>query len=284
MTIDIPYTFTAGTKAKASEVNADFNAVANFVNQLEVSNTELETLIETLQSSKADLTGNLSNIFRMADAVDNYDGVNLRTLRNLTQNSKDVIKGLVIAKQSDTSVNATAGSCWDSTYTSMITTDTSLIVDQANLSSNTTYYIYITQDKETQDCQLIISLSNSTPTLPAGYEYFRLLGRAITNYTGNIVEVIPVGEDFSTHQFITWNDDITANTTYELDFLPEDGKTYLVWIYNETSKAETVDAPGIPQLILDGYGTVAIPITGSAYGRWVTTSRASKLIGALRLL
>lgn len=283
MTIDIPYTFVAGTKAKASEVNANFTAVANFVNQLEVANTELDVLIQGLQTSKADLTGSNSNVFRMADALDNYDGVNLRTFKSLTENSKAIINGLIISKQSNTSVNATAGSCWDSTYTSMITTNSSLIADQSNLSANTTYYVYITQDKETKDCELIISLSNASPTLPAGFEYFRLLGKAITDASGNITETVPETITRVVNRFIEINLEITANTvTYLTDYLPLDNDIYLLWVYNNSSESGTIETNEYPQSTIRGHQTYIAPVLATS-PCWIKTSRASKVIGAIKL-
>ena len=186
MPIEIPYTFVAGTKAKASEVNANFEAIASFVDALENNSAEIESMIETLQTSKADVNGSTSNLFRMKDAVSDYDGVNLRTLKRLTANSKGAVYGLRVTKQSNISVNATAGACWDSTYTDVIESPTSLVAEQSNLSANATYYVYITSDKESGECQLVISLSNATPTLPTGYEYYRRLAKMTTNGSGHI--------------------------------------------------------------------------------------------------
>lgn len=194
MPIEIPYTFVAGTKAKASEVNADFNAVANFVDQLELDSAEMETLVTTLNESKANLNGLTNEIFRMADAVSDYDGVNLRTLRRLTANCKGTIFGFKVSKQSNTAVNATSGACWDSTYTDMITSSTNLIKDQSGLSANATYYVYVTSDKETGECELVISLSNATPELPTGYEYYRRLATVTTDGSGYIDSVTNDGD------------------------------------------------------------------------------------------
>lgn len=189
MPIEIPYTFIAGTKAKASEVNANFEAMKNFVDTLEVNSAELEADITLLQTGKADLNGSTSEIFRMADAVGQYDGVNLRTLNKLTSNSKAVINGFRVSKQSNTAVNATAGSCYDSNLAELIQSPTSLTKNQAGMSSNAKYYVYVTADRESGECQLVISLSNATPDLPSGYELYRRLATITTDSDGYISQV-----------------------------------------------------------------------------------------------
>lgn len=190
MPVEIPYTFIAGTKAKAKEVNDNFNALAIFVDQLELSNAELEVLVNQISATKADLNGDAGNRFQVADAIGNYDAINKHTFTNLTQNTKDTVSGFVISKQGNTSVNCTPGACWDSTYTAMISSSTSLVKDQSNLSANATYYVYVTSDKETGNCELVISLSNAEPELPTGYEYFRRLGYIKTDDNGYIDLVV----------------------------------------------------------------------------------------------
>lgn len=192
MPIEIPYTFVAGTKAKAKEVNDNFNSITMFVDQLEVSNAELEALVNQISATKAELNGDSNNRFQVADALSNYDAINKHTLTNLTANSRDCISGFIIARQSNTSVNCTPGACWDSTYTAMISSTTSLIKDQSNLQANGKYYVYVTSDKETGNCELVISLSNATPELPTGFEYFRQLGYFTTDDNGYIATVTPL--------------------------------------------------------------------------------------------
>lgn len=201
MPIEIPYTFVAGTKAKASEVNADFNAVQIFVDQLENQSAEIETNVESLGTNKANKNGDSTEVFRMADASGVYDGVNLRTFNTLSANCKGVIFGFVVSKQSNTSVNATPGACYNSTYEKMIKSDTSLTKDQAGLSANATYYVYVTSDEETGNCELVISLSNSSPELPTGYEYYRRLAVITTDSNGYIDSVVnDSGVDLTSRQ------------------------------------------------------------------------------------
>lgn len=187
MPIEIPYTFIAGTKAKASEVNANFEAMKNFVDTLEVNSAELEADITLLQTNKADLNGSTSEIFRMADAIGQYDGINLRTLNKLTSNSKAVINGFRVSKQSNTAINATAGSCYDSNLAELIQSSTSLTKDQPGMSANAKYYVYVTADRESGECELAISLSDATPG--SGYELYRRLATISTDANGYIAEV-----------------------------------------------------------------------------------------------
>ena len=51
MPLEIPYTFIAGTKAKASEVNSNFNAVKTLVDANEVNIAQNELDIQNLERS-----------------------------------------------------------------------------------------------------------------------------------------------------------------------------------------------------------------------------------------
>lgn len=192
--IDIPYTFVPGTKAKANEVNSNFNAFKTFVDQNEVNIAQNSLDIQNLQDTKAELNGAIEQTFQVANPTNNYDAVNKQWFLANTANSKDTISGFQLTKQSNTSVSATAGSAWDSTYEYMITSGSSLTEDQSNLGQNATYYVYVCADKETSNVELIFSLSNATPELPSGYDYYRLLGNFKTDSNGNISTVTSVSQ------------------------------------------------------------------------------------------
>lgn len=226
--LDIPYTFIPGTKAKANEVNSNFNTVKTFVDQNEVDIAQNEVDINNLQSGKADINGNISNTFQVADPVGNYDAVNKQYFKANIANTLDYISGFKLTKQSDTSVSATAGSCYDSTFEYMITQSTSLTKDQENLGDNATYYVYVCADKESTTNQLIFSLSSTTPELPADYDYFRRLGSFTTNDSGVIDTVITdssVNLD-GTVKEPSWSDTSarSTGTTYTAD---EDGWVFI---------------------------------------------------------
>lgn len=218
MVLDIPYSFIPGTKAKANEVNSNFLAVKTFVDTNEANIATNQSDIQNLENNKADLNGNILNRFQVADPTGNYDAVNKQYFKANIANSLDYIGGFKLTKQSNTSISASAGSCWDSTYEYMITSDSSLTKDQSNLGNNATYYVYVCADKETTNNELVFSLSNSTPELPAGFEYFRLLGKFTTDNAGHISQVInndeTISGEYSDKGYVTLAGGITIQWGY----------------------------------------------------------------------
>lgn len=193
MVWEIPYTFIAGTKAKANEVNGNFTSIKQFVDQLESNLATAELDINNLETNKADINGSQNEVFQVADAENNKDAVNLETLKAQTANSLDVIRGFIPFMSNATTISCTAGNCWDSTYEQMINSYTVLSLQDTALAAYTTYYIYVCYDKETSSCKLAFSTNSTTPTLPAGYDYFRKVGSFTTNSSGNIDTVYPIG-------------------------------------------------------------------------------------------
>ena len=76
MVWEIPYTFIAGTKAKANEVNGNFTSIKQFVDQLESNLATAELDINNLETNKADINGSQNEVFQVADAENNKDAVN----------------------------------------------------------------------------------------------------------------------------------------------------------------------------------------------------------------
>lgn len=68
-----PYTFRAGTYAKAAEVNANFDTVKNFVDDLDTRITE--GLSSSAAYNKANAGGNPSQVFQAAEGTNNNDVV-----------------------------------------------------------------------------------------------------------------------------------------------------------------------------------------------------------------
>lgn len=192
-------TFIAGTKAKAIEVNTNFNLVKSFVDTLE-SNVEQNTSdIETLDTGKADVNGDASNRFAVADAVNDTDAVNKQTLFNYTHNAQGYINGLSLAKTASDTVSMELGSAFDSTFTHIMILDTSVSLTNSSQGASTTYYIYLIA-KEDGTTQGLISSDSVTPSLPSGYLYFRQIGYYTTN-SDNKIDLV-VNNDIITPDYI----------------------------------------------------------------------------------
>lgn len=233
MTWTIPNTFIAGTKAKSGEVNKNFTSLKLFVDTLETNQATNTTDILQLEQNKADLNGNNEQRFQVADATNSFDAINKQTLLNLVSNTQEVIKGFVLSKFNSTTVSATAGSCYDSTFVYMIKSNTSLSKAQTNLGKNAKYYVYVCADKDNGNCKLVISLSNSTPELPAGFEYFRQLGYFTTNGDGEINQV-------------SNNSDTASGYIGEKGYITLNGLVTIQWGYadvNLNNSAVDVDLP-----------------------------------------
>lgn len=214
----IPNRFIAGTKAKANEVNENFTSAKQFIDNLETEQATNTADILQLEQNKADLNGNSEQRFQVADATNSFDAINKQTLLNLVKNTQEVIKGFVLSKFNDTTVSATAGSCYDSTFVYMITSTTSLSKTQENLGNDAKYYVYVCADKDTGNCELVISLSNTTPELPSGFEYYRQLGYFTTDDKGKISQVLnnsdTVSGEIAENGYITLNGLVTIQWGY----------------------------------------------------------------------
>lgn len=193
----IPNTFVAGTKARANEVNDNFTSLKQFVDGLEVQASTNEINITNLENNKADLNGNNQQRFQVANPSASFDAVNLQTLQAKTLNSRSTIDGFQLSKFNNTTITATAGNCYDSTYVYMISQATSLQVSNSSLGENATYYVYVCADDSTSTNQLVLDTSSTTPNLPPDYDYFRRIGTVITDGNGHIDSVLSIGNNYS---------------------------------------------------------------------------------------
>lgn len=81
MAYNKPYTFRAGTPAKSAEVNANFDTLKDFVNEL--LTTFQEKLVAQQAYNKAYINGDASNKFEVADGTTTNDAVNYGQLNTL---------------------------------------------------------------------------------------------------------------------------------------------------------------------------------------------------------
>lgn len=294
MTLDIPHTFVAGTKAKANEVNENFLAVKSFVDNSEDLIEEAQTDILNLQSDKADLNGDIEQKFDVADATGNYHSVNLQTYKRLSNNVVDYIRGYQLSKFDNNTVTAQPGSCYDSTREKIITSDSALTATQANLSANALYYVYVTYDSDTLN--LVIDLSNSAPS---GYTYYRQLGYFTADGSGHINSISSESNEsnkavgpftYGSNYWVMGTDINVSN------LIPNDGYIYMVWLYRHiggsgSGGANEVGTDIFPVCrinMLDGdagrhSNTIALVSIPIGTGRTITASQGVYIQGFMKL-
>ena len=81
MAITKPFTFVAGTKARANEVNQNFDVLYSEVNSIDSTLTSIDVDIQSLQDDKANINGCASQRFQVAPGVNSYDAVNMSQLK-----------------------------------------------------------------------------------------------------------------------------------------------------------------------------------------------------------
>ena len=189
MSISKPFTFTAGTRARASEVNQDFDTLYTEANRVANEAITLSTEIQRLDEEKANINGSSTRRFQVADAVNSGDAMNKQMVDKLTYNSRDYISGLIITKDSGSpndTVIVDSGSCYDTTHTTMIIKQTSTTKQNGNQGANTTYYIHLISDDTGNTTDILISTVKNSPPLPTNYTKYRRLGSYTTNNDSHI--------------------------------------------------------------------------------------------------
>ena len=192
MSIAKPFTFTANTYAKASEVNANFDVVYSQVNTNISAIAQNATDIDNLENNKADINGSTSQRFAVADAVTNGDAINKQTLFKAIGNTLDYISGLAISKDSgspEDTIIVSPGSAYDSTKSIVLSLDNSLSKQNTNQSANATYYVYIIGNSTGSQTDILISINSTVPTLPAGYSLYRQIGYYTTDSSNHIYTI-----------------------------------------------------------------------------------------------
>lgn len=197
MAITKPYTFVAGTKAKAVEVNEDFDVLYTETNRIgtEIINIELD--IQDVNNSKANINGDATQRFQLANPENSYDGVNKNYLEGAIANVKDYISGYVITKNTNNSIIVSSGSCYDSTFKTIISSTGNITKTNSTQSANTTYYVYAISDDNGYNANILIATSSVTPPLPSGYTLFRRIGSYNTNASNQISIIKNYGNNYN---------------------------------------------------------------------------------------
>lgn len=194
MAITKPYTFQAGTKARASEVNQDFDILYSEVNRIGTEILNIDIDIQNVAEGKADINGDAGQAFKMANPEDSYDGVNKNFLENAIANIKEYISGFIISKDTDTSIIVSSGSCYDSTYTVVINS-TGNITKENTIQGAGTRYIHAISDSSGRQVDILISPQSISPALPTGYAKYRLIGSIIVDSENKISSISYFGNN-----------------------------------------------------------------------------------------
>lgn len=192
MSIIKPYTFVAGNKARANEVNEDFDVLYQQVNTNITNIANAESEIENLDSTKADINGSSSQRFAVANPVSSGDAVNKRTLFKQIGNSIDYIGGLAISKDSGSpndTILVSTGAAYDSEKEIVLALDVLTSKQNTTQSANATYYVYIIGNATGSSTDILISTNSSVPPLPSGYTLYRKIGSYKTNSSSNISSI-----------------------------------------------------------------------------------------------
>ena len=198
MSIAKPFSFQANTYAKANEVNADFDVLYSQVNTNISSIAENASDIDALNRDKANVNGNSTKTFAVANPVNNADAVNKGTMVKSISNTIDFISGYIITKDSgspDDTIIVSAGSCYDSGKTIVLAKDTSSTDQNTNISANTTYYVYVEGTDTGSSVKVLVSTSSPVPPLDAGYTKYRQIGYYTTDSSGHIRKIYSYGTE-----------------------------------------------------------------------------------------
>jgi len=203
MSIVKPFTFTAGTKARANEVNDNFDVLYSQVNSniTEIENNAED--IDELTLNKANVNGNSTQRFSVADPVSNSDAINKQTMFEYLGNTLDYISGLTISKDSgnpNKAILVTPGAAYDSTHSVVLKLAGNTTKTNTTQAANATYYVYIIGNATGSSIDILISTTNVNPTLPSGYTVYRLIGYYTTNSSSNIYNVFYYGDQTGTAQ------------------------------------------------------------------------------------
>ena len=208
MSIVKPFTFVAGTKARANEVNEDFDVLYSQVNSNISNIAQNEVDIDNLDLNKANINGDSTKIFNVADATINTHAINKQTMMKYITNTLNYISGLTIEKDSnspDDTILVNPGSCYDSTFSTVLSLESITSKQNLNQGASTTYYVYIIGNSTGSSIDILISPLQVTPTLPTGYTLYRQIGNYKTDSSSKINSISYYGIDSGSDKSANYN-------------------------------------------------------------------------------
>lgn len=210
-----PYTFVAGTPARAAEVNADFDTIYAEVNSLESQISDFDNQLTELENTKADINGSYLNRFSVANPVTNYDAVNKQYLFNAVTNSLPYIYGLGITRAGDNTITVGSGQCYDSTYVQLLSLSSNTSKQNTTQSASTTYYVYIIGMAQGAGIDILITTLSDEPTLPTDYVYYRRIGSYTTDSSNSINSITntQIQQSTSGNDFVSQNETAIQQAT-----------------------------------------------------------------------
>ena len=182
--------FTAGTKAKANEVNDNFTQLLN-------KDNELIDAIDTINTSIADVVHkgtSASDTLQVANALNSLDAVNLQTLNSLIEPLKGVMNGYrVNLNMVSNTIYISPGVCYDSLGNRVIKSTEQLSELGTGRMANATLSLFILKDYTNNNNPTTQVTNNDYPTLETSTTIYRRIAQLLTNAEGKVTEVIPVG-------------------------------------------------------------------------------------------
>lgn len=193
----IPYTFKGGITAKANEVNANFKEVQKSVE----ANEDNIASIQASLGEYANINGNASNVFNVANGVQPYNAVNYNQLTSLISPFMSLINGYYFTLAGDYMLSISTGTCYDSTNTRLL----SRAAGQLNLSgysTDTPYNIFLFINEEGSDGLVFQIADTESPSLPNNNCYFRKIGTFTLSSVDKVGSLAMVGTRISPEEVI----------------------------------------------------------------------------------
>lgn len=242
MTLPTPISFTAGTKAKASEVNANFDDIKTYCDandtaiagkQATITGAATTITSSNLTASRA-VISNASGKVAVSAVTDTelgyVSGVTSAIQTQINSVNTNVatylsgyINGLTLSNNgsdANNDIDIAIGVAMNSLNTQMLSLSSALtkrldatftagtnqgMLDTGSKANSTWYHIYIISKAAGADADILASTSATVSgiTLPATYIHARRIGAILTDGSGNILPFVQIGDVFY------WNNPIT---------------------------------------------------------------------------